>query len=84
MTGPYAYVRHPQYVAFILVMLGFLLQWPTIITLAMFPILAIVYGQLAKSEERDSVAEFGAAYEEYRQHVPGFISTSGKHGLQHQ
>ena len=36
-TGPYAHVRHPQYVGFILVMFGFLLQWPTLLTLAMFP-----------------------------------------------
>src|SRR5215207_2712911 len=28
-TGPYSYVRHPQYDGFALVMLGFLLQWPT-------------------------------------------------------
>jgi protein-S-isoprenylcysteine O-methyltransferase Ste14 len=84
MTGPYAYVRHPQYVAFIIIMFGFLLQWPTIITLAMFPVLVVVYGRLAKSEERDAVAEFGAGYEEYRRHVPAFIPTSGKHELRHQ
>lgn len=83
-TGPYAYVRHPQYVAFILIMFGFLLQWPTIITLAMFPILVVVYARLAISEERDAVAQFGAAYEEYRRQVPAFIPTSGRHELQHQ
>src|SRR5882672_10114602 len=38
-TGLYAYVRHPQYVGFIVIMLGFLLQWPTLLTLLMFPIL---------------------------------------------
>ncbi|MBI3058034.1 MAG: isoprenylcysteine carboxylmethyltransferase family protein, partial [Deltaproteobacteria bacterium] len=42
-NGPYAHVRHPQYVGFVLVMLGFLLQWPTLITLVMFPILATMY-----------------------------------------
>jgi methanethiol S-methyltransferase len=36
VTGPYAYIRHPQYAAFILIMVGFLLQWPTLLTLAMF------------------------------------------------
>jgi methanethiol S-methyltransferase len=81
-TGPYAYVRHPQYIAFILIMFGFLLQWPTLITLAMFPVLLVVYARLAKSEERDSLAEFGTAYEEYRKHVPAFIPTFGKHELQ--
>ena len=81
-TGPYAYVRHPQYIAFILIMFGFLLQWPTLITLAMFPVLLVVYARLARSEERDSLAEFGTAYEEYRKHVPAFIPTFGKHELQ--
>ena len=81
-TGPYAHVRHPQYIAFILIMFGFLLQWPTLITLVMFPVLVAVYARLAKSEERDSAAEFGTAYEEYRRHVPAFVPRFGKHQLQ--
>ncbi len=36
-TGPYARIRHPQYVGFILIMLGFLVRWPTLPTLVMFP-----------------------------------------------
>ncbi|MGE5652162.1 MAG: methyltransferase family protein, partial [Bacillota bacterium] len=50
--GLYAHMRHPQYVAFVLIMFGFLLQWPTLITLLMFPILVVVYARLAQSEER--------------------------------
>jgi hypothetical protein len=50
-TGPYAYIRHPQYVGFIVIMFGFLLQWPTVITLAMFPIMATVYVRLAHREK---------------------------------
>ena len=50
-TGPYARIRHPQYVAFVLILLGFLLQWPTLLTLLMFPILLIMNGRLALSEE---------------------------------
>jgi len=72
-TGPYSYVRHPQYVGFIMVMFGFLLQWPTILTLAMFPVLTFMYVKLAKTEERDSIAEFGSAYTKYASEVPGFI-----------
>lgn len=56
-TGPYACVRHPQYVAFVLVMLGFLVQWPTRLTLIMFPILILIYKKLAGKEERDTLAE---------------------------
>ena len=72
-TGPYAHVRHPQYVAFILIMFGFLLQWPTLLTLAMFPVLVFMYVRLARSEERDADREFGDAYRRYAAQVPGFI-----------
>ena len=80
-AGPYAYVRHPQYIAFILIMFGFLLQWPTLITLLLFPVLVAVYARLAKSEERDSIDEFGSAYEAYRRNVSAFIPRSGKDAL---
>lgn len=76
-TGPYAYVRHPQYVGFIMVMLGFLLQWPTLLTLAMFPVLVFMYVRLAKTEEREALSEFGDAYKRYRHEVPGFIPGIG-------
>jgi protein-S-isoprenylcysteine O-methyltransferase Ste14 len=54
-------------------MFGFLLQWPTLLTLIMFPILAIVYPRLAKREEEDMTAEFGQEYSEYSRRVPAFI-----------
>ena len=72
-TGPYARVRHPQYVGFILIMFGFLLQWPTILTLAMFPVLVTMYVVLARREERDAFGEFGDAYTHYVRSVPAFI-----------
>ncbi len=72
-AGPYAYVRHPQYVAFIAIMFGFLLQWPTIPTLVMFPILLWVYVRLAKREEKQVLAEFGETYLRYTKMVPAFF-----------
>jgi protein-S-isoprenylcysteine O-methyltransferase Ste14 len=72
-AGPYAYVRHPQYVGFILIMLGFLLQWPTLVTLAMFPVLAYMYAHLARVEERDVIAEFGEEYLRYSSETPAFF-----------
>ncbi|RWX70822.1 isoprenylcysteine carboxylmethyltransferase family protein [Mesorhizobium sp. M4B.F.Ca.ET.089.01.1.1] len=72
-SGPYSYVRHPQYVGFILVMLGFLVQWPTLLTLAMFPVLLVMYVRLARAEEREAIAEFGDAYRKYMAQIPGFI-----------
>ena len=73
MTGVYQYVRHPQYVGFVLVMFGFLLQWPTLLTLAMFPVLVFMYTRLARTEEREAVATFGDDYRRYMARVPGFI-----------
>ena len=72
-TGPYARIRHPQYGAFILIMFGFLLQWPTILTLLMFPVLVWMYVRLARTEERDAEAYFGERWREYAAHTPGFI-----------
>jgi len=72
-TGPYAYVRHPQYAAFVVIMLGFLLQWPTLVTVVMFPILVTVYARLARREERDIRREFGQAWDEYARRTPSFI-----------
>ncbi|HMN26769.1 MAG TPA: isoprenylcysteine carboxylmethyltransferase family protein [Caldilineaceae bacterium] len=72
MTGPYARVRHPQYIGFILIMLGFLLQWPTVITLVMFPILVTIYVRLAKWEEQEALAQFGADYALYAAQTPAF------------
>ncbi|SPK70557.1 exported protein of unknown function (plasmid) [Cupriavidus taiwanensis] len=63
----------PQYVAFILVMAGFLLQWPTILTLLMFPVLAWMYVRLARAEEREVLEAFGQQYEAYRNRTPGFL-----------
>lgn len=65
VEGPYSYVRHPQYVAFVLVMLGFLFQWPTLVTLIMFPILVVTYVRLAIREEKDVEQEFGDRYRKY-------------------
>ncbi len=72
-TGVYSYIRHPQYAGFVLVMFGFLLQWPTLLTLAMFPVLVYMYVRLARIEERETRAEFGVEYERYMREVPGFV-----------
>ena len=76
-TGPYARIRHPQYVGFILIMTGFLFQWPTLVTLSMYPILVFMYVQLARREERDARTEFGAAYTRYEANKPAFLPRFG-------
>jgi protein-S-isoprenylcysteine O-methyltransferase Ste14 len=72
-SGPYAWVRHPQYLAFIAIMLGFLLQWPTLLTLAMFPVLVYMYLRLARREEADAIVRFGDEYRSYMENVPAFF-----------
>ena len=72
-TGPYAHLRHPQYAGFILIMIGFLLQWPTILTLAMFPILVVMYVRLARREEQEVLKEFGEEYARYVRTTPAFF-----------
>ncbi|MFG2271022.1 methyltransferase family protein [Streptomyces chartreusis] len=71
-TGPYAWVRHPQCDEFILIMNGFLLQWPTIPTLIMFPVLVYVYLRLAHSEEDEVAARFGEQWAAYSERTPAF------------
>ena len=72
-TGPYAYVRHPQYLGFALVMIGFFVQWPTILTLLMLPVLLVMYWRLALAEEREVEAAFGDDYRRYAAQVPAFL-----------
>lgn len=79
-TGPYAVVRHPQYVGFVAVLLGFLLQWPTLLTLLMFPILVAMYLRLAKVEEAETLRHFPVRYADYAAHVPAFIPHIGGGG----
>lgn len=77
ITGPYARIRHPQYVAFVMILLGFLLQWPTLLTLLMFPILLLMYGRLAVAEENEMRRQFGEAFDAYAQDTPRFIPNIG-------
>lgn len=71
--GIYARMRHPQYVGFVLIMFGFLAQWPTLLTLAMFPILVFMYIRLALKEEREVEAEFGQVWRDYAVRTPRFF-----------
>jgi len=72
-SGPYGRLRHPQYAGFALVMIGFFLQWPTLVTALMLPVLLVMYGRLARQEEREAEAQFGDAYRRYAARVPAFI-----------
>jgi len=58
--------------------IGLLIQWPTIITLAMWPVLVVMYYMLAKKEEKEAMEAFGERYEEYKRQTPMFIPSIKK------
>ena len=72
-SGPYGRLRHPQYAGFLLIMIGFLFQWPTLATLVMFPVLVLVYWRLAIGEEREVRRQFGVAWDAYAARTPRFL-----------
>jgi protein-S-isoprenylcysteine O-methyltransferase Ste14 len=89
VAGAYARVRHPQYIAFIAIMFGFLLQWPTLLTLLMFPVLVAMYVHLAHAEEAEARLAFGASYDRYAAAVPAWFPrllpvSDGRHGHPHK
>ncbi len=77
ISGLYRRVRHPQYFGLFLITVGFLIQWPTIITVVMWPILMLMYYRLARREEREMEARFGDQYVSYIQQVPMFLPRLG-------
>ncbi|PIR39769.1 MAG: isoprenylcysteine carboxyl methyltransferase [Alphaproteobacteria bacterium CG11_big_fil_rev_8_21_14_0_20_39_49] len=84
VTGLYAKVRHPQYIGFVAIMFGFLLQWPTLVTLVMFPILVVMYWRLARFEEKESRKRFGKAWDDYATHVPAFVPKFSNAGAENR
>lgn len=76
VSGVYGYIRHPQYLAFILIIIGFLVQWPTLITLVMAPILIWRYFRLARIEEMEMCKQFGISFIGYQKHTPGFFPSA--------
>lgn len=69
-SGLYRFVRHPQYTGFLLVIVGFLIQWPTLPTVVLFPILVVTYYRLARREEVEMTERLGERYATYRARTP--------------
>ena len=77
-NGLYGVVRNPQYTGIFLALFGQLIHWPTIPTLALFPLIVWAYVRLARKEERSMVEQFGDAYRLYRERVPMFFPRWGE------
>ena len=71
--GPYAYSRNPQYIGFILFVVGMTLYWPTLITVPMACVLCFAYYRLAIGEEKYIAKTFEEEYQEYSRKVPRFL-----------
>ncbi len=72
-TGIYSKMRHPQYSGILLITFAFLIQWPTLITLIMWPFLVVMYHRLAQREEKDVQKKYKKEYLKYQKEVPMFI-----------
>lgn len=72
-NGIYGRVRHPQYSGLFLVSIGLMIQWPTLVTLLLWPVMLAVYSRLAKKEETAMIGQFGLEYLEYKKSVPAFF-----------
>ena len=71
--GVYRRIRHPQYTGIFIITLGFMVQWPTLATLVLWPFVIWMYVRLAKREEQDVLAEFPDEYRAYMARTPMFI-----------
>ena len=72
-TGIYAHVRNPQYLGMLLLTLGMNVQWLTILSLLLWPLLVILYYRLAREEAKEMEEKFGEKFRKYEQNVPLFI-----------
>lgn len=73
ITGIYRFIRHPQYLGLILFIMGFNIQWPTLFSIVMAPILMVVYIRLARIEEKELEEAFGDAYKVYWERTRRFV-----------
>jgi protein-S-isoprenylcysteine O-methyltransferase Ste14 len=79
--GLYAFVRHPQYTGLFVGLFGEgVVHWPTIFSVALFPVIVLVYWLLARREEKRVLQEFGDAYRDYMRRVPMFFPRIGQWG----
>jgi len=80
-SGLYALVRHPQYTGLFIGLFGEgVVHWPTIFSVALFPVIVLAYWRLARSEEKRVLAEFGDEYRAYQRQVPMFLPLIGRWG----
>lgn len=77
-TGPYRLIRHPQYAGLFVALFGeSVVHWPTVFSLAAFPVIVLAYALLARREEGQMLREFSAEYRQYQRRVPMLVPGQG-------
>tara|TARA_B100000965_G_scaffold393585_1_gene404681 strand:- start:2383 stop:3081 length:699 start_codon:yes stop_codon:yes gene_type:complete len=77
--GLYKHMRHPQYTGIFVITLAFMIQWPTLATLALWPFVIAMYIRLAKREEQDALEQFPVEYADYMERTPRFFPRWSTH-----
>ena len=72
-NGIYAYMRHPQYTGIYVITLGFMVQWPTLTTLILWPFVIWMYYKLARKEEQEALKKYPEQYRKYMHRTPMFF-----------
>ena len=79
--GLYGLIRHPQYTGLFIGLFGEgVVHWPTLFSVAVFPVIVLAYVLLARREERQVLERFGEQYRAYRRRVPMFFPRPGQWG----
>ena len=76
--GVFRFVRHPMYLAAILLYLSFLIFKLSLAAFLVWIVTLLFYHFIAKYEEKLLLEQFGEEYEKYKQSVPMWIPTFKK------
>jgi protein-S-isoprenylcysteine O-methyltransferase Ste14 len=70
--GLYKFIRHPQYLGFILLATGWIFAWPTVIVLILYPFLVGIFLYQAVSEDKLLENKYKSKFVNYKKRT-GFI-----------
>lgn len=72
-TGFYKWIRHPQYIAWIIFGLGMCILWSRMIVWIMYVVMIFVYYFLARAEEKECLKKYETTYKPYLENTGMFF-----------